>query len=416
LTDIVAMRAILMYMLLSLPMFAPGQTMWCDVDSRFTLNDRNLQYRHFKSLVEKWKANSSYHNRSVVYMPVVIHVVADEPYVPVSEAQVLQQLDVINADFAGAGDNVPKLTDEFLPLVADAQIRFCLAKTDPQGQPTTGITFTRTDVNDIALQTGQGGRIAIHYDQLGGKTGWDPSRYINIWVGEYGDILGSASFPGMASFPEEIGLVIDIRHFGSIGDAGGTGFYNGGHTLTHEMGHFLGLKHIWGQGFETTCDDSDDIDDTPNASGPYFDCPSGVQMSCGTSNMYQNFMDFTDDRCLSAFTPGQVLMMQAVQQLFYPALTLEGGCQAYAEAYPQWYHDLVWSFDKSSATYVIYNTDGWMARKNIFVYSADGKLVHQGQWDQEWSYLLDLNKVSAGVYFVIMESGGDDFVRKIIIY
>jgi hypothetical protein len=109
-------------------------------------------------------------------------------------------------------------------------------------------------------------------------------------------------------------------------------------------------------------------------------------------------------------------MMQAVQQLFYPALTLEGGCQAYAEAYPQWYHDLVWSFDKSSATYVIYNTDGWMARKNIFVYSADGKLVHQGQWDQEWSYLLDLNKVSAGVYFVIMESGGDDFVRKIIIY
>lgn len=410
------MRANLMYMLIVLPMFTSGQAIRCDIDRRLILDESDSRYHHFISLVKEWKAGAAYHNRTITYLPVVIHVVADQPYMPVSEAQVLHQLDVLNADFAGMGENVPRINDEFVPLVADAQIRFCLAKTDPLGQPTSGITFTRTEINDIALQTGQGGRIAIHYDQLGGKTGWDPSRYINIWVGEYGDILGSASFPGMASFPEEIGLVIDIRHFGSIGDAGGTGFYNGGHTLTHEMGHFFGLKHIWGQGFDTTCDDSDDIEDTPNASGPHYDCPSDVQMSCGTSNMYQNFMDFTDDRCLAAFTHDQVSMMQAAQQLFYPALPVEGGCQAYAAGYSQWYDDLVWSFDQYSATYVIYNVDGWMQQKNIFVYSADGKLVQQGQWNEEWSYLLDLNNAGAGVYFVRMESGGEDFVRKIIVY
>lgn len=412
---ILAMRTILLYMLISLPMWVSGQAIRCDVDRRFDLSGDQKAYQQFLTRIHRAQSQQAIHSRSVIFLPVVIHVVAREPFMPITEAQVLNQLDVLNADFAGLGENIPSLGDEFTSLVTDAQIRFCLATVDPQGQPTSGITFTSTEIKDIALQTEQGGRIAIHYDQLG-KSGWDPARYINIWVGEYGDILGSASFPGMAPFPEEIGLVLDIRHFGSIGDAGGAGFYNRGHTLTHEMGHFFGLKHIWGQGFDTTCEDSDDIDDTPNAEGPYFDCPSGVQMSCGTSNMYQNFMDFTDDRCLAAFTAGQVAVMQAAQSVYYPGLPLEGGCIMHAATYDQWYDNLVWSYDSQSQACVIYNVDGWPYVKKISVYSADGKLVHEGYWEGEWSYLLDLSNSAPGVYFVKLDSGGKDYVRKIAVY
>ena len=303
------MRATLMYMLLMLPLLMAGQGNRCDVDQRFNLTKENPVYQSFLSRIEHGTTPGNIEPRSESYFPVVIHVVMREPLQHVSVAQAIQQLDVLNADFAARGNNIEKLRDEFRPLVGDAQMKFCLATVDPQGQPTSGITHTATTVQDIALQTGDGGRIAIHWDELGGKTGWDPTRYINIWIGEYGGILGSASFPGMANYPEEIGLIIDPKYFGSIGAAGNSGFYSGGHTLTHEMGHFFGLKHIWGQGTGEDCNDSDEIEDTPNAAGPYYDCPQGLQESCGTSDMYQNFMDFTDDRCLAAFTHDQVMHM-----------------------------------------------------------------------------------------------------------
>ncbi len=408
------MRTTLMYMLLLLPLLMTGQRNRCDVDQRFGLTREDPLYQLFLSRIERGTAPGNIDNRSESYIPVVIHVVMREPMQPVSVAQALQQLDVLNADFGARGNNIGKLRDEFRSLIGDAQMQFCLATVDPQGQPTSGITHTTTTIKDIALQTGDKGRIAIHWDELGGKTGWDPSRYINIWIGEYGGILGSASFPGMANNPGEIGLVIDPKYFGSIGTAGNSGFYGGGHTLTHEMGHFFGLKHIWGQGTGEDCNDSDDIGDTPNAAGPYYDCPRGLQESCGTSDMYQNFMDFTDDRCLAAFTNDQVMLMQATAAVYYPDLDVEGTCSVYADTFDTWYDQLVWSYDYSSGTYVIYNTDGWIGKIEIQVYSVDGRLVLEDVWEDQLSYLLDLSNVGVGVYVVRMMSGEEEFVRKVV--
>jgi Pregnancy-associated plasma protein-A/Secretion system C-terminal sorting domain len=410
------MRAILFYMLFLLPQFSAGQAHGCDFDSRFNPEKNKTAYRLFQERIQNAIAHPSIGNRAIVYLPVVIHVVARDPVQPVSVAQALNQLDVLNADFAGEGNNISSLEEEFIPLVADVQFQFCLASIDPDGLPTSGITYTQTDVKDIALQTGEGGRMSIHYDQLGGKTGWDPARYINIWIGEYGGLLGSASFPGMAAYPEEIGVIIDPRYFGSIGDAGMSGFFSGGHTLTHEMGHFFGLKHIWGNGVDASCTDGDDIADTPNAEGPYYDCPSGIQMTCGTHNMYQNFMDFTDDRCLAAFTQGQAEVMQAVLDTYYPMLVTEGTCTPAAETFSSWYDQLVWAHDQPSNTYVIYAEVNWMGQKNIGVYSADGKQVLRDTWEDQQSYLLDLANAGAGVYFVRIDDGDKQFVRKVVVY
>ena len=410
------MRLLLMYMLIVLSHLCAAQDNWCDVDRRYNFSADNPVFQQFRERIHERERLSQIENRSDKYFPVVIHVVAIDPYQPVSLGQALNQLDVLNEDFAGKGKNIGKLLSAFSSLVADAGMHFCLASVDPDGQPTSGITFTHTDVNNIATQTGPGGRIAIHYDQLGGKSGWDPSRYINIWVGEYGDILGSASFPGMAQYSEEIGIIMDIEHFGSIGDAGQSGYFGRGHTLTHEMGHFFGLQHIWGSGVAYTCDDSDDIDDTPNASGPYYGCPDGEQLSCDVSNMYHNFMDFTDDRCLAAFTHDQVSRMQATVAEYYPGIAVEGSCSSDAASFDIWFYDLQWAHDASSNKYIIYGNDEWTGKREIDVFSTDGKLVLSDVWDDQLSYLLDLNGVGAGVYIVQISDNQKSNTRKIVVY
>ncbi|HJW30249.1 MAG TPA: M43 family zinc metalloprotease, partial [Saprospiraceae bacterium] len=268
--------------------------------------DEEARHQQFLDQIKAVEGKHILQSRDVKHFEVVIHVVSTDDKLNVSQAQVLQQLDVLNADFAGMGDNIGKLPVEFKSLVADAGLQFCLASLDPDGQPTTGITFTHTDLQHVGTQYGEGGRRVIQYDELGGKTGWDPKRYINIWIGDCENILGSSSMPDDLFPMEEIGLVIDDQHFGAFGPSGSYGEFGRGHTLTHEMGHFFGLQHIWGHGLNEDCSDSDDIDDTPNAAGPHYGCPTGEVLSCGDQNMYQNFMDLTDDRCLAAFTHGQV--------------------------------------------------------------------------------------------------------------
>lgn len=411
------MKKIVWYILLGWPLFLAGQPAVCDFDYKYVLNTSNPSYRNFLEQVSDDSHGTDIRPRSVRYIPVIIHVVATSAFQPLSRAQVLQQLDVLNADFAGEGENRNDLPSEFEAIASGVNIQFCLADTDPSGQPSEGMTFTHTDISNIALQTGVGGRMAIHYDQLGGKTGWDPETYLNIWVGEYGDILGSASFPGMAPYTEEIGVVIDIRHFGSIGDAGASGFYGRGHTLTHEMGHFFGLKHIWGQGLDYICEDSDDIDDTPNASGPYYNCPSGVQRSCDASNMYQNFMDLTDDRCLAAFTRDQAAKMESVLASYYPFLSSADGCHQATAPFDAWYDALYWSYDAISKSVVIYSElliTG--SNKSVRVYSADGRILHSGIWENQWSYQIPLNNAGVGVYFVQISDGSHKEVYKIPVY
>ena len=349
--------------------------------------------------------------RSEVWLPVVFHVVTKEGH-HISQAQIIHQLDVLNQDFAYKGENIHKLRDEFKDISGDTGIRFCLATTDPDGHPTSGITYTETSVEQIALKRDDNGRYIVHYDQLGGKSGWDPARYINIWIAEYGNgFLGYASLPGTASFPEETGLIIDPFYFGSIGSALQTGYFNKGHTLTHEMGHFLGLLHIWGEG-EESCTDSDEVDDTPVAQGPWFDCPSGQQISCGVSNMYQNFMDLTDDRCLAAFTQGQAARMSAVLDLYYPGLS-QASCLPVLSSFDHWWDDLAWSFDVNAGKYVLYTPSGLSRNLRVELFTVDGKRLLSENIDGRQSYLLNLRQAAPGVYIVRVTDGEHSAARKI---
>ncbi|MGB3080579.1 MAG: M43 family zinc metalloprotease [Saprospiraceae bacterium] len=390
---------------------------WCDMPAIEHSKEDSMRYDEFLDKVRQHELHPVIKTRSEICYQVVVHIVVRQSATFISNAQVIHQIDVLNNDFAGKGANISKLEKEFEPLISDTGIRFRLASIDPDGKPTDGITFTFTNRQNIALLVDpQSSRRAIHFNELGGKTGWDPERYINIWVGEYGSFLGSAFFPGMAPYPEEIGVVIDPRSFGSLGDAAFHPFYKGGHTLTHEMGHFFGLIHIWGGPSEHDCNDSDEVDDTPNQEGPYFDCPSGIQMSCGVSNMYQDFMDLTDDRCLAAFTSGQSARMHASIDAFYPDLGSEGSCQEIVQPFDTWYDKLIWANDRYSGQYVLYHPDGYAGKINLEVFSVDGRLVLKDTWEGSQTYLLNLNPNASGIFFVRLSDGIQDKVRKVVTF
>jgi len=408
-------RTLLSLSLILISNLSFSQSIWCNADSLVNAGKLNGKYDLFLQQVQTHEQKQGIETRTEKYFQVVVHIVRRVSTQEISDAQVIQQLDIINNDFADRGENIDKLLPEFQSLLTNTGIRFCLAHTDPEGNPTTGITHTITQFANIALQTGPQGRHAIHYDVLGGQNGWDPTRYINIWVGEYANILGSSSFPGMGGFPEEMGVVINITAFGALGEAAGNGFYSRGHTLTHELGHYFGLLHIWGDGPDD-CEDTDDIDDTPSAANPYFDCPSGVQMSCGTSNMYQNFMDLTDDRCLAAFTMGQSTRMNSTIDIFYPDMAVEGTCLGVIEPFESWYDQLVWAYDQSSRQYVIYHKDGKAGDIHLEMFSIDGRFVLQDTWQSDQTYLLDLNLYANGIYLVRIYDGEHEEVRKVVTY
>jgi hypothetical protein len=240
----------------------------------------------------------------------------------IPDEQVFSQLDALNQDFQALNAETASVPTIFQPLVASVGFSFCLASTDPDGLPTSGITRTYTD-NPIGI----GGTPNIHYDALGGKDAWEPDRYINIWVARFaGGVGGTATFPGQA-VPAEDGIEIDFRQFGTLGTAPP---YHLGRTLTHEMGHYFNLHHLWGPAFDSCCDEDDFVSDTPLSCETYLDaCPlsSSFPISCTEPDLYMNFMNFTDDACMALFTPGQRDRMWAALQQNRSSLMDSDGCQ-----------------------------------------------------------------------------------------
>ncbi|MGZ5133986.1 MAG: M43 family zinc metalloprotease [Flavitalea sp.] len=239
---------------------------------------------------------------SVIQIPVVVHVIYNNGDQKISEEQVRSQIDVLNRDFRKLNPDIGTLPDPFKSLAADCFIEFHLATIDPQGGPTKGIVWKHTDHSSF------GSDDKIKFSRTGGDDAWDSERYLNIWVGKLSTgIVGYASAPGAAK--EKDGIVLRYTAFGTIGTAASP--YNLGRTAVHESGHWLGLKHIWGDRY---CGD-DKVADTPPQKGPTPGCPSGVLVSCDNStpgSMYMNFMDITHDACTNLFTVGQRERMRAL--------------------------------------------------------------------------------------------------------
>lgn len=256
-------------------------------------------------------------NRSVVTVPVVFHVVYRTAAENIPDSWIADQLRVLNEDFRKLNADVVQTPSVWDSLVADCEIEFCFAQRDPQGNATNGITRTSTTRATFTFPKND-----MKNDSTGGEDAWPSNQYLNIWICNTGAYYGWAILP-WASTPANDGVVINYKYVGTL--PGVPSPYNGGRTGTHEVGHWFGLRHIWGEG---NCG-NDSINDTPVQSTATFGCPAFPVLSCSNGsngNMFVNFLDYTDDHCMVMFTEGQKERMWAAINLFRPGILLSPGC------------------------------------------------------------------------------------------
>jgi hypothetical protein len=259
---------------------------------------------------EAFVRQGGHQGRTVVTIPVVFHIVHNGDAIGanenLSEALVLAQLDQLNKDFRLTNADTSLIPSLFQDVAADAEIEFCLAQRKPDGTATNGI-------NRI-----NGGRTSWTRSRIESSlkpsTIWDRNQYLNVWTVIFGSgdasLLGYAQFPGGTATTD--GVVVTYTSVGSTTQPNpGGGVFGQGRTLTHEVGHWLNLRHIWG---DASCG-NDLVSDTPVHNTSNTGCPAYPHYStCSGApvEMTMNYMDYTNDGCMYMFTAGQKTRMQAV--------------------------------------------------------------------------------------------------------
>lgn len=329
----------------------------------------------------------------LITIPVVVHILYNDNKDNISRERVLSQLEVLNKDFAGTNDDIGNVPTAFKPFIADTRIRFALATVDPEGRATDGIVRKQT------MQQSWNQDDRMKFSENGGSDAWNSHHYLNIWVCRLGNsMLGYASFPGSA--PEKDGVVIRTDIFGTLHVTHPV--YNKGRTATHEIGHWLNLKHLWGDQF---CGD-DGVDDTPPQSNYNSGCSNFpvIKYACNDDpkgEMFMNFMDFSDDACALMFTKGQASRMQ---QLFEAGGLRTSILQspAFGEPWnltPSPDDNLVLHLYPNPATTEILLSDKRGTRLMVdeyAVYSVSGQKILQGRAQS----VVPLHTIQKGVYFI----------------
>ena len=251
-------------------------------------------------------AHAPERRRAPIRIPIVVHVVWRSATENLSLRQIQSQIAVLNRDFRAKSADRKQVPAVWQGLVADAGIEFELASQDPAGRPSDGVTRTRTQ--RASFGTGD----SVKSAKTGGADAWPSDRYLNLWVCTLsGGLLGYAQFPGGPKRTD--GVVITASAFGTSGSAKPP--FDRGRTSVHEIGHWLNLRHIWGD--TEDCSGTDFVADTPNAAGPNYGKPRFPHVSCAngpSGDMFMNFMDYVDDAAMLLFTPEQVARMHATLQ------------------------------------------------------------------------------------------------------
>jgi len=302
------MRTALLCVLLLVAMITGAQRECASTQYRTEQRARNKamqqQTAAIESFIQKQQPTGAANGmtkmpKGVIRIPVVVHIL-ENGNSTITDERVHDQIEALNRDFRKRNADTSKIPDHFKHLAADIEIEFALATADPKGRATTGIIRKKTEVKQWDLDD------KIKFSSSGGSNAWDPRSYLNIWVGPMYRILGYASEPGGPI--EADGVVINPSAFGTKGAAAP---FNLGRTATHEVGHWLGLIHIWGDKY---CGD-DLVSDTPPQTIYTVGCPTGIRQSCDNApngTMYMNYMDFANDACMHLFTKGQKDRMRSL--------------------------------------------------------------------------------------------------------
>lgn len=365
----------------------------------------------------------------VIYtVPVVVHVIHSGQAVGVganiSDAQILSQIEVLNQDYRRMMGTPGYNTD---PVGADTGVQFCLAKTDPYGNPTTGINRIQKTRSSWTSEYQITSEIQnVHR--------WDPNKYYNIYVVNFGGglngVLGYAMLPniqagsglqglstGVGSAADD-GFVVGYKYFGSKTIyPGGTydSTFNRGRTATHEMGHALGLHHIWGD--SSNCDVDDYCADTPPQNSENYGCPTNAY-SCNSADMYRNYMDYTDDSCMNIFTNDQKYRIRTVMQYGHRRASLLTSTVCNEPlAVERFDLDMIKLYPNPANDYINLTTsDNWTINSEVVIYNSVGQKVFTAKVGETSLYTINTSDFASGVYFVkINREGGSktlQFIKK----
>ncbi len=264
-----------------------------ELDPNFQQNQRDLEM--FTAQARMLGGASA--KVPIVKIPVAVHVVYNKDSQNISDAQIQSQIKILNHDYRAKNTDKKNVPPVWKDLIGDARIEFALLE-----EKTLAITRTKTDKPWFGMNE------SIKFTAQGGYDVYKPESVLNIWVCNLAGILGYAQFPG--GKPETDGVVINFQAFGTGGTAKAP--YHLGRTATHEVGHWLNLRHIWGD--TQDCSGSDQVEDTPKARIPNYGKPTFPHLSCNNppnGDMFVNYMDYVDDAAMFMFTKGQVERMAA---------------------------------------------------------------------------------------------------------
>jgi hypothetical protein len=396
------------------------------VTTVFAFAQRNcgtaLYAARFENAIVVQQNNNSNHRDTIedeiLTIPVVVHVLYNNNAQNISDAQIISQIDVLNEDFRRMNADANNTPEAFKAHAADAKIMFCLAQINPEGYAAKGIirkyTSTRVfDVND-----------AMKYNAAGGDNAWNSKKYLNIWICNMGsNAIGYASQPGGQA--DRDGVVIQYNAFGRIGSLMPN--FNKGRTATHEIAHWLGLRHIWG---DNECG-NDGINDTPQQAFYNNNCPSFPSISsCSPDNngdMFMNFMDYTNDACMNMFTHGQKIKMRGQFAINGPRNSFMNSfaCDSSMATAAPLPDDTITAVKTIAPSFKIYpnpatselNIEGLngfdLKGQALKIYSATG-VLHFSKSNLNSLENINISHLNSGVYFVSIISGKDRKIVKLI--
>jgi len=358
---------------------------------------------------------------TVLKVPVVVHVIYWNSAENIPDQQVFDQIEVLNEDFGRTNADAINTPLIYNSIASNTEIQFCLAIRDPNGESTNGINRIKSPKPSLTYPADDAYLKALSY--------WPSDQYLNIWVCNLKEssqtfkILGYAQFPSNSSLsglsPEQgpettDGVVINYTVFGKNSSTGGN--YDLGRTTTHEVGHWFGLLHTWGDG---DCSVDDNCTDTPNCDGDFYAglpaCTAPIQ--CGGRRMIENYMDYSDDACMNLYTADQTMRMQTTNTISPRRLALQNskGCcdtcvfpkEVDLNIYP--------NPTQGSTTFTLESKTPTVV--SLKIYDRTGKFMYEEESAGVRIYkkTLDFSHWTDGLYLVVVKAGDRKFVRKIMI-
>ena len=360
---------------------------------------------------------------AVYNIPTVVHVIHNTTEGVgsgrnISNLKIQQQMTILNDDFRRTNSDA----DGTWSQAIDCEINFCLIEKYPSLHANAGQLMPEPGVDRVSTanisgisNTSSGYSMNTVDNSIKPATSWNPNEVMNIWVCQLqGGLLGYATFPSSGPANED-GTVMGYQYFGIT-----SGAYGLGRTTTHEVGHWLGLYHIWGDDFGG-CGGSDQVSDTPNQANSTGGCPSGVRTdACASSSpgyMYQNYMDYTNDACMNLFTDGQKSRMQAVMSSSQRRSTLNGFsatlCSSVGIDDVSLDHSITISPNPARNVINVAFTD--VKNVNVEVFNMLGEILFHKENINSTNISIDMTAQPNGIYFVKVKSKGNSTTEKIMI-